>query len=536
VTIIDNTAPPTVRAYDTTLNEGQGQLATNASFTIGLSAPSAKTITVGWATADGSALAGADYTASSGTLTFLPGETSKTVSVPLAGDRVIEPNETFSVQLTALSNVTLASNSTGTVTITNDDNPPVANAGADRTTNEGTSITLSGAASSDPNYYNLTYDWDFGDGTTGTGVMPVKAYRDNGVYTVTLTVSNGTGVTSTDTLVVTVNNVAPTAVFNANQGALRGQAQNYTFRATDPGQDDLSGTFTYAITWEDGTTQTVTGPSTVTVVRTYAAAGSYPISFTVTDKDGATSTATAGTIAVTAARLDAGMLYVGGTAGADTIVLRPGAGVGQVQVSIDGVDVGTFTTGMATPADTAVYVYGYDGDDTVTVLATQSDGTPKSFNHAVMIFGNGGNDILNAAEGSGIAVLVGGDGDDTLTGGSNRDFLIGGLGADILRGGDGDDLLVGGPTLFDQDQQALGNMATEWARTDADAATRRGRLTGALTGGYNGSAVLTATTVGDDGAADDLFGELGDDWFVIRVGSVEDPFGDLDPTEIVTSL
>ena len=535
VTIIDNTEPPSVQVGNATLNEGQTSSST-ASFSVVLSGPSAKTITVGWATEDGTATAGSDYTASSGTLIFAPGETLKTVTVPVVGDRVIESNETFFVQLTAVSNVTLSPNNRGTGTITNDDNPPVANAGPDRTTNEGTAITFSSSGSSDLNGYPLSYAWDFGDGTTGTGAAPVKVYQDNGVYTVTLTVSNGTGVTSTDTAIVTVNNVAPTAIFTANQGALRGQVQNYTFRATDPALADLTSPFTYAITWEDGTTQTLTGGATITVARTYAVAGSYPISFTVTDKDGATSAATNGTIAITAARLNMGMLYVAGTDGADHIVLRPGAGVGQVQVSIDGVDVGTFTTGMAAAMDTAVYVYGRDGDDTVEVLATQLDGTPKPFNHALLIFGDGGNDILNAAASSALAALIGGAGNDQLTGGSNRDFLVGGLGADILRGGGGDDLLIGGSTIFDQDEQALGGMATEWWRTDADAETRRGRLTGTLTGGYNGSAVLTAATVEDDGAADDLFGELGDDWFVIRVGPVEDPIWDLDPTDVVTNL
>ena len=91
-------------------------------------------------------------------------------------------------------------------------------------------------------------------------------------------------------------------------------------------------------------------------------------------------------------------------------------------------------------------------------------------------------------------------------------------------------------TAFDADRSSLGGIAVEWARTDADAATRRARLTGAQTGGYDGSAVLTAQTVGDDGEADNLFGDAGDDWFVIRVGPVEDPIGDLDPTDTVTNL
>ncbi|MBI5000831.1 MAG: PKD domain-containing protein [Euryarchaeota archaeon] len=59
--------------------------------------------------------------------------------------------------------------------------------------------------------YELTYSWDFGDGATGTGATPTHVYGDNGVYTVTLTVTDVEGLTGTDTCIVTVNNVAPTA-------------------------------------------------------------------------------------------------------------------------------------------------------------------------------------------------------------------------------------------------------------------------------------------------------------------------------------
>jgi hypothetical protein len=535
VSIADNDPTPAIAIGDVTANEGQTYQTTNFSFPVTLTNPSSSTVTVNWATAAGTATPGSDYTTATGTLSFAPGETSKTVSVSVVTDRVIEPTETFLVNLSAPANTTIADGQ-AVGTIVNDDNPPVADAGPDQTADEGAVVQFNGWGSSDPDHYPLTWAWDFGDGTTGTGATPTKVYADNGVYTVTLTVSNGTGVTSTDTLVVTVNNVAPTAVITAGQTGLRGQPQGYTFRATDPGTADYNGTFTYVITWDDGTTQTVTGSNSVTVSRTYADAGSYPVSVTVTDKDVATSGATAGTLTVTAARLDVGMLYVAGTAGNDAIVLRPGASVGQVQVSINGVDVGTFTTGMAAPADTAVYVYAYDGDDTVDVLAVQPDGTPKPFNHAVMIFGGAGNDVLNAAASSGIAVLVGGDGDDTLTGGANRDFLIGGAGTDVLHGGANENLLIGETTAFDADRVSLGNMASEWARTDADAATRRARLTGAQTGGYNGSAILDATTVGDDGVADQLFGDAGDDWFVIRLSPVADVIGDLEPTDTVTNL
>ena len=65
-----------------------------------------RTVTVGYATADGTATAGEDYTAVSGTLTFAPGETSKTVSVPIIDDSISDSGETFTL---TLSNAVVAS-------------------------------------------------------------------------------------------------------------------------------------------------------------------------------------------------------------------------------------------------------------------------------------------------------------------------------------------------------------------------------------------------------------------------------------------
>ncbi|MFV2067055.1 MAG: tandem-95 repeat protein, partial [Pirellulales bacterium] len=82
--------------------------ASQAAFTLSLSSPSALPVTVDFSTADGTASAVSDYEASTGTLTFAPGETSKTIVVPTRNDRVREADETFLVNL---------SNPTGGATI-----------------------------------------------------------------------------------------------------------------------------------------------------------------------------------------------------------------------------------------------------------------------------------------------------------------------------------------------------------------------------------------------------------------------------------
>jgi len=103
-TILDNDPIPTLSIGDDSVTEANTGTRT-LSFTVSLSAASGQTVTVNYATADGTATAGSDYTAASGTLTFSPGTTSRTVNVTVLGDSVPEADETLFVNL---SNPTLA--------------------------------------------------------------------------------------------------------------------------------------------------------------------------------------------------------------------------------------------------------------------------------------------------------------------------------------------------------------------------------------------------------------------------------------------
>jgi aryl-phospho-beta-D-glucosidase BglC (GH1 family) len=86
---------------------GQAGGTTTATFTISLSAPSGKPVTVNYATANGSATAGSDYQSASGSVTFAPGETTKTVTVTILADALTEGNETFFLRLSSPVNATL---------------------------------------------------------------------------------------------------------------------------------------------------------------------------------------------------------------------------------------------------------------------------------------------------------------------------------------------------------------------------------------------------------------------------------------------
>ena len=114
--------PPSISINDVTVTEGNSGT-TDAIFTVTMSAVSVSTVTVNFATADGTATAGSDYQSRSDTLTFAPGETSKTITVSVIGETVFESSEAFNVNLSSPQNATLSDNQ-GVGTIINDDIAP----------------------------------------------------------------------------------------------------------------------------------------------------------------------------------------------------------------------------------------------------------------------------------------------------------------------------------------------------------------------------------------------------------------------------
>jgi Ca2+-binding RTX toxin-like protein len=110
---------PTIRIADAGILEGN--TGTRAlSFRVTLSSSSADPVTVHWATFNGSATAPSDFAAASGTVTFAPGQTTQTITVTIKGDRVREPNQTFTVRLDNPQQATIA-DGRATGTIRNDD-------------------------------------------------------------------------------------------------------------------------------------------------------------------------------------------------------------------------------------------------------------------------------------------------------------------------------------------------------------------------------------------------------------------------------
>lgn len=123
ITNDDTASLPTLAVADATVAEGNSGTKSLA-FTVSLSAAATGPVTVGYATSNGTATAGSDYTAASGTVTFAAGETSKVVNVTVAGDTTAESNETLTLTLSSPSGATIA-DGTAIGTITNDDVAPL---------------------------------------------------------------------------------------------------------------------------------------------------------------------------------------------------------------------------------------------------------------------------------------------------------------------------------------------------------------------------------------------------------------------------
>ncbi len=212
-----------------------------------------------------------------------------TVADGATPDHTYAQHGTYTVTLT-VSNGTMTSTATTTATIAQAP-APIARAGGPYSGSEGSPVQFDGTASSDPRGASLTYEWDFGDGSpTAGGATPSHTYADNGSYTVTLTVSNGS-LTGTATATATIANVVPSlgAITGLSLDPMEvGTQVNAGATFTDPGTLD---THTGVFDWGDGTSSSAViteanGSGSASGDHVYTAAGVYSVTLTVTDKDG----------------------------------------------------------------------------------------------------------------------------------------------------------------------------------------------------------------------------------------------------------
>ena len=129
-----------------------------------------------------------------------------------------------------------------------------------------------------------TYSWNFGDATTGTGKTPVHSYGQAGTYVVTLTVTdpNGTSVKTANVSVGGLPNQPPVALFTLTCPTL-------SCSANASASTDDHGIVSYKWDWGNGRSETHVGP---TATNTWASAGNYNVTLTVTDGSGLTNALT----------------------------------------------------------------------------------------------------------------------------------------------------------------------------------------------------------------------------------------------------
>ncbi|QDU27437.1 Soluble aldose sugar dehydrogenase YliI precursor [Anatilimnocola aggregata] len=155
---------------------------------------------------------------------------------------------------------------------------PLAVATANRTNGlSPLTVQFDGTASSDPDGDTLvSYNWDFGDGQTGSGATATHTYSTNGVYTVQLTVSDGEASSQSQPLTITVGNEAPTPTIDfplANSTYSAGDIISFSGSATDPQDGTLPPS---ALTWSvEFHHNTHFHPG---IVVAGSASGSYPVS------------------------------------------------------------------------------------------------------------------------------------------------------------------------------------------------------------------------------------------------------------------
>jgi DNA/RNA endonuclease G (NUC1) len=171
--------------------------------------------------------------------------------------------------------------------------PAIALSAPVTTITEGGAVTLDASASRDADGDAISYSWTIGADTVSTSATPTLTFADDGAKVVTLTVRDAYGAATRQSVTITVQNAAPVATLTSpTVSVVSGGTLEVTGGFTDAGVQDAP--WQWAIDFGNGTAPSGSAASIAPVTRsaTYLQAGSYTVTFQVTDKDGATGTAT----------------------------------------------------------------------------------------------------------------------------------------------------------------------------------------------------------------------------------------------------
>jgi uncharacterized protein YhjY with autotransporter beta-barrel domain len=378
-TIVNDDPLPSLSINDVTVVEGNAGTV-NAVFTVTLSAASGQTVQVNYATADGTATQPADYTNTSGTLTFTPGTTTQTITVPVIGETVPEANETFFVNLSGATNATISDNQ-GVGTITNDDVPVTV---SPATLPNGTvaaaysqTITASGGAA--PYSFALTA----GALPTGLTLSPTGALTGTptagGTFNFTITATDSSAFPGpySGSQAYTVTIAPPTVVLppTALAGGTLGAAYSSAITPASGG----TAPYAYAVTAGALPGGLTLNASTGAITGTPSALGTFNFSITATDSSTGTGPYTA-TQAYAITVID-----VPPTAANSSLTVAYNAPATNVPLTLGGGAATSLTitvsptngTAIVTGPNTITYqpTAGYAGPDSFSYTATNSGGT-----------------------------------------------------------------------------------------------------------------------------------------------------------------
>jgi Calx-beta domain len=285
-TILDPTLNPYLNIGDTTVTEGTGSAAT-ATFTTKVSTASANPITFKYATANGSAVAGIDYTAEHGTVTVAAGQVSAQIAVPVTKSSQYSASKNFYVTLSAATNATLGTNQgIGTILYANhaawvtvDDATVTASTTA--TTTMNFAVRLTSAAT-----FPVTVDYGTADGSATAANQYVSAFGSltfaPGVtsMTVPVTVNSALSGAATTSFVLNLGSASPGSniLRSSATGTIGGPTAGYhQLTVGDVGLvrgTSGTSTLTFAVALQSASTSTVT-VKYATQDNTAAAPGDY---------------------------------------------------------------------------------------------------------------------------------------------------------------------------------------------------------------------------------------------------------------------
>ncbi|WP_272946224.1 Calx-beta domain-containing protein, partial [Geobacter sp. OR-1] len=253
---------------------------------------------VQYATSNGTATSGSDYTTASGTLNWANGDSAnKTFTVPVTNDTVYEGNETVNLTLSNASGATLGTQTTATLTITDNESPPTvqfsatSGSGAESVTPVTVTVTLSGTASAVP----VTVPFSVNASSTATGsgtdytisASPLTFAPGVTSQNITLNIVDDTAVEPNETVIVNLGTPS-----NANLGT--NTTYTYTINNNDVAPVGTIGLSASAYSIGEA------GPSvTITATRTGGSSGAVGISYATssgTALSGSDFTATSGTL------------------------------------------------------------------------------------------------------------------------------------------------------------------------------------------------------------------------------------------------